>query len=82
MQCMKLIQSWFAPITSLFVGALHPDNIYANNRILCLLFYGIATVFQLYYGGNLMYKMRGRKTEPTILLSQGIVNLPHNMGMV
>ena len=39
----------------------------------------IATVFQLYYGNDMIYEMR-RKPEPT--LSQGIVNHPHHIGMV
>ena len=33
----------------------------------CLfLFYTISTVFQLYYGGDMMYGMRRRKSEPTL----------------
>ena len=47
-----------------------------------LLFYGIATVFRLYLGGDIMYEMRKRKPEPTLLLTQGISNLPHFIGMV
>ena len=31
------------------------------------LFYAIATVFQLYHGGDIMYEMRRRKPEPTLL---------------
>ena len=44
---------------------------------LLLLFYAIATVSVLYHGD-----MRWRKTEPTLLPTQGIVNLPHHIGMV
>ena len=40
----------------------------------------LATVFQLYYGSD-MIEMR-RKPEPTFLLTQGIFNLPHHIGMV
>ena len=29
-----------------------------------------------------MYEMRRRKPEPTLLLTQGIFNLPHHIGMV
>ena len=41
-----------------------------------LLFYAIATIFQLYHGGDMMYEMSRRKPEPTLLLTQGIFNLP------
>ena len=30
----------------------------------------------------MMYVMRRRKPEPTLLLTQGIFNLPRNLGMV
>ena len=45
-----------------------------------LLFYAIAMVFQLYHSGDMMYEMR-RKSESTLLLTQGIFNLPHHIGM-
>ena len=48
----------------------------------CLFFYIIATVFQLYYGGDMMYAMRRRMPESTLLPTQGIFNLPHHIGMV
>ena len=38
-----------------------------------LFFYAIATVFQLYLGGYMMYEMRGRKPDPTLLPTQGII---------
>ena len=47
-----------------------------------LLFYAIAAVFQLYHGGDMIYKMRRRKPGPTLLPTQGIFNLPHHVGMV
>ena len=43
-------------------------------------FYG--SLFLLYYGGDRMYEVRRRKSEPTILPTQGIFNLPHYIGMV
>ena len=43
----------------------------------CLLFCTIATIFQLYHDGDMMYEMRTRKPEPTLLQTQGIFNLPH-----
>ena len=30
----------------------------------------------------MLYEMRRRKPKPTLLLIQGIFNLPHNIGMV
>ena len=47
-----------------------------------LLFYAIATVFQLHHRGDMMYEIRRRKLEPTLLLTQGILNPPHYIGMV
>ena len=37
--------------------------------------YAIATVFQPYYGEDMMYDNRGRKPEPTHLQTQRIFNL-------
>ena len=52
-------------------------------RFVCLLlFYAIATIFQLCHGGDMMYEMRKTKPEPTLLPTQGIFNLPHHIGMV
>ena len=47
-----------------------------------LLFYAIATLFQLYLGSAQMYEMSRRKPKPTLLLTQGIFNLPRHIGMV
>ena len=47
-----------------------------------LLFYAKATVFQLYHGSDMIYEMRRRKPEPTLLPTQGFFNLPHHTGMV
>ena len=47
-----------------------------------LLFYTIATVFQLYLGSYMMYEMRRRKAKHIILPIQGIFNLPHYIGLV
>ena len=47
-----------------------------------LLFHTIATVFQLYHGGDMMYAMRRIKPEPKPLLTQGIFSFPHDIGMV
>ena len=46
-----------------------------------LLFYTIVAIFQLYHGGDMVYEMRRRKTEPTLLLTQ-VFYLPHHAGMV
>ena len=55
-------------------SAIHiiPVLRYVTHYIGLLLFYTIATVFQLYHGGNIMYEMRRRNPEPT----QGIINNP------
>ena len=47
-----------------------------------LLSYTIATVFQLYLWCKMMYEMRRRKPEPRLLLTQGMFNLPDDIGMV
>ena len=47
-----------------------------------LLFYAIATEFQLYNGGDMMDEMRRRNPELTFLRTQGSCNLPHHIGMV
>ena len=47
-----------------------------------LLFYTIATVLQLYLGGNMMYDMRRIKPKPTLLPTQRVFHLPHHIGMV
>ena len=49
-----------------------------NMEDLLLLFYAIATNS----GGHMMYEMRRRKPEPTLLLTQLIFNLPYHMSMV
>ena len=56
--------------------------IIASVLFVCLLFYAIATILQLYHGSDMIYKMRRRKPEPTLLPTQGIFNLPHHIGMV
>ena len=42
----------------------------------------IATVLQLYLGGDMMYEIRMRKPEPTVLPTEGIFNLSHHIGRV
>ena len=39
-----------------------------------LLVYAIAIIFQLHYGGDMMYEMRKRNPKPTLLLTPGIFN--------
>ena len=50
--------------------------------LLLLLFYSIATVLLLYHGSDMMYEMKRRKPESIFLLTQGIFNLPHHIGML
>ena len=53
------------------------------DMFVCLLFYAIATVFQLDHGGDMMYEMRRRrKPEATLLLTQGTFNFPHHIGII
>ena len=42
----------------------------------------LLNVFKLYHGDDMMYEMRRRKPETTLLLTPGIFNLPHHIGMV
>ena len=49
----------------------------SDDDFVCL-FCTIATVLQLYHGSDMIYEMRKRKSEPTILQTQGIFNLPHH----
>ena len=47
-----------------------------------LLFYAIATIGQLCYDGDMMYEMRRRKPEHTLLATRAFVPLiPHRHGM-
>ena len=46
------------------------------------LFYSIATTFEPYHDGDMMYEMRRRKPKPTLLPTQGIFNLPYHIGIV
>ena len=39
------------------------------------LFYARATLFPLYHGGSMIYKMRRRKPEPTLFLTQSICTI-------
>ena len=41
----------------------------------------IATLFQLYYGSDMIYEMRRRQPKPTLLPTQGIFNIPHHIDM-
>ena len=55
---------------------------YIDFCVCLLLFYTIATVFQLSHGGDMIYEMRRRKPEPTFVPTQGAFNLQHHIGMV
>ena len=52
-----------------------------HQRSSSLLFYAIATIFQLYHGVDMMYEMRRREPEPTLLPTQGIFSLPYHIGV-
>ena len=49
--------------------------------LVLLLCYPITTLFQLYHGGVVIYQMK-RTPEPTLLLNEGIFNLPQHIVMV
>ena len=50
--------------------------------VVLLLFHAVATVFQLYVVSDMMYEMKRRETEPTLLMIYEIFNLPHHIGLV
>ena len=47
-----------------------------------LLFYAIATVFQLNHSSDVIYAMRRRKPKPTLLPTRGIFNFRYHVGVV
>ena len=49
--------------------------------IVSLLFYTIATVFQLYHADDMIYEMTRRKPKTKPLLTHEIFNLPHHTGI-
>ena len=56
---------------------------YRHPQEVCLLlFYVIATVFQLYLGSDMIDEMTRRTPEPTLLPTKVIFNLLHHIGMV
>ena len=61
----------------------HGDFIVLLHReFVCLLFYTIVTVFKLYLCDDMMDEMRRRKPVSTLLPTQGILNLPHHIGLI
>ena len=56
-------------------------SVHSARFLFVLLFYTIARVFQLYLVSDVTYEMR-RKFEPTLLPTQGIINLPNHISMV
>ena len=48
----------------------------------CWLFDDITTVFQLYLGGDMMYKIRRRKLKSTLLPTPRTIILSHHVGMI
>ena len=61
---------------------LSPEVSTGLSPVCLLLLYNIATVFQLYHGSDMMYEMRRRKPEPTLLLTEAIFNLQHHIDMI
>ena len=52
-----------------------------SQSVVCLLFYGITTVFQFHHGGDMIYEMR-RKPQATLIPTKVIFNLPRDIGIV
>ena len=50
------------------IASDQPNNFFfaSSFGFVCLLFYAIATVIPLFQGGDMMYEMRRRKSEPTL----------------
>ena len=65
---------------------LHIDQL-QNELCLFSVVFNIAMLFQLYHDGDMIYEVRRRKLEPTVLLHQGIftppphTHAPHRHGM-
>ena len=53
-----------------------------DNVVVLLLFCAIATVFQLYLGGDMRYEIGRTNPMPTLLPTQGINNFPHHTDIV
>ena len=72
-------------VTRLYVvetAVIRSELVFLTYFISLLLFYTMATVFQLYHGRDMMFEMGRRTPEPTHLLTHGIFNLTHHIGMV
>ena len=60
--------------TEIQLATARQTRIQMRVLFVCCYFYAIATVFQLYHGGDMMHEMRRWKPEPTFLLTQGTFN--------
>ena len=86
----KYLRPYFNTYASVMVASLiltsglvrYEATLHGNRTNSVCLFYTIVTLFQLHHGDDMMYEMRRRKPEPTLLPIQGIFNLPHHIGMV
>ena len=68
---------------SVFCSVGRHDWQYAHSEFVCLLLlYTIAIVFQLFHDNDMMYEMRRRKPDSTLLPTKGIFKLLHHVGMV
>ena len=71
----KILQGHKTPATKLFHNRDHNiikilqyyATVLLTQGVCLLLFYIIATVFQLYFGSDIMYEMRKRKPEPILV---------------
>ena len=78
-QAAELQHHYFSPVFRL--GVKQCLTVMGQAWFVCLL-YAIATMFQLYHGGDIMYEMRRRKPESTLLQTQRIFSIAHYIGNV
>ena len=68
-------------MSSYHVILLNKNITFVLIKYVCLLFYTVATVFQSYHGGDMMYEMR-RKLKLYTFTDSRDLNSPHHTGMV
>ena len=74
------LQQWQHQYCSVVVWRGVKNQFMVVGQARVCLFNAIATVFQLYHDGVLMYEMRRRKPESTLLLTQELFNPRHHIG--
>ena len=67
-------------VTTVCNRPLHIDAFFVLPFL--VMFHAIAIIVQLHLGGDMMYDMKRRKPETTLLPTEGVFNLRHHIGMV